>query len=325
MDKIKIEFPSSQVLTASDFDPASYVLTQQLKTTIEVAMVLQQPLLLTGEPGTGKTKLAHRIAHDLHQVDSSFRAEPWVFQTKTTSTAKDLFYQYDALRHFHDANVAKVAAQSAPQIQNYIELQALGAAIAQTNPEEARGYAQGPAQSSVVLIDEIDKAPRDFPNDLLSEIEHFAFHIHEDNNLKLRKASDQRIVMILTSNSEKNLPAAFLRRCIFFHIPFPNEAQLLEIVRSQLGKQSAYADKELINHFQKLRTIARKKPAATAELISWLRILELHHFLDKPVDFDQLSDQQEKILRLSYPILAKDREDLERIERYLLQINENDK
>ncbi|MEM7369209.1 MAG: MoxR family ATPase [Bacteroidota bacterium] len=322
MDKIKIEIPSAQILTAADFDPASYVLTEQLKTTIEVAITLQQPLLLTGEPGTGKTKLAYRIAHDLHESDPTFRAKPWVFQTKTSSTAKDLFYQYDALRHFHDANVAKAAAQSAPQIRNYIELQALGAAIAQTHPAEASGYAQGPAQSSVVLIDEIDKAPRDFPNDLLSEVEHFAFHIHEDHNLQIRKATDQRIIMILTSNSEKNLPAAFLRRCVFFHIPFPGETQLLEIARSQLGEQSRYADKQLINHFQKLRTIARKKTAATAELISWLRILQLHQFLDKPLDFTQLSEQQQKILKLSYPILAKDREDLERIEKHLMQLNQ---
>jgi MoxR-like ATPase len=117
----------------------------------------------------------------------------------------------------------------------------------------------------------------------------------------------------MTSNSEKNLPDAFLRRCVFYHFPFPGKEELFKIVQSHLGEDSEYAkDDELIKHFQKIREILTKKKPAAAELIAWLRILELENLLiDGKVDLDNPTPGQKKILMISYPVLAKTKEDLE--------------
>jgi MoxR-like ATPase len=299
-------------------DPTKYLLTEELKSAVKVAITLGQPLLITGEPGTGKTQLAYKVAYDLSRDNPEFYETPFVFNTKTTSTATDLFYLYDAIRHFHDANIRKTTGEEIPHISNYIKLQALGKAIALSNEKEIerkefiQTSAAGP-KSSVVLIDEIDKAPRDFPNDILDEIEKFQFEIKEAENYKITKGESQRIIVIMTSNSEKNLPDAFLRRCVFYHIPFPGKEELFKIVQSHLGEDSEYAkDDELIKHFQKIREILTKKKPATAELIAWLRILELKNFiLDGKVDFDNLTTKQKKILMISYLVLAKTKEDLE--------------
>jgi MoxR-like ATPase len=299
-------------------DPTKYLLSEELKNAVKVAITLGQPLLVTGEPGTGKTQLAYKVAYDLSRDNPNFYEKPFVFNTKTTSTATDLFYLYDAIRHFHDANIRKTTGEKIPNVSNYIKLQALGKAIALSNEKEIernefiQTSAAGP-KSSVVLIDEIDKAPRDFPNDILDEIEKFQFEIKEAENYKITKGESQRIIVIMTSNSEKNLPDAFLRRCVFYHIPFPGKEELFKIVQSHLGEDSEYAkDDELIKHFQKIREILTKKKPATAELIAWLRILELKNFiLDGKVDFDNLTTEQKKILMISYLVLAKTKEDLE--------------
>lgn len=299
-------------------NPTKYLLTEELKSAVKVAITLGQPLLITGEPGTGKTQLAYKVAYDHSRDNPDFYETPFVFNTKTTSTATDLFYLYDAIRHFHDANIRKSTGEKIPSVSNYIKLQALGEAIALSNEKEIerKEFIQTSAArpiSSVVLIDEIDKAPRDFPNDILDEIEKFQFEIKEAENYKLTKVEDQRIIVIMTSNSEKNLPDAFLRRCVFYHIPFPSKEELFKIVQSHLGEDSKYAkDDELIIHFQKIREILTKKKPATAELIAWLRILELENFLiDGKVDLDNLTPGQKSILMISYSVLAKTREDLE--------------
>lgn len=297
--------------------PENYILNESLAAAVEVAVALGQPLLLTGEPGTGKTQLAHKIAWDLSQEYESFLPEPLIFHTKTSSKSQDLFYNYDALRHFHDANIKKVAGKEAPKTSSYIELRAMGKAIALTNPEEIKtgNYVSEKAiKSSVVLIDEIDKAPRDFPNDILHEIENNSFEIKEANNHTISKGSEERIIVIMTSNSEKNLPEPFLRRCVFYHIPFPNRTQLHNIAVSHLGEDSDYTQEELIHHFQRIRESVKKKKPATAELIAWLRILELNDFLKEGLDLDSLNSRQKNILRLSYSVLAKNKEDLNRIQ-----------
>jgi MoxR-like ATPase len=301
-------------------DPTKYQLTKELKSAAKVAITLGQPLLLTGEPGTGKTQLAYKIAYDLSKNNPDFYEKPFVFNTKTTSTAMDLFYQYDAIRHFHDASVKKEAKGEVPSVLNYITFQALGKAIALSNigkiGEKYRKCLLGSekwdekSKSNVVLIDEIDKAPRDFPNDLLDEIEYFRFRIKEDDNHEIRKGVDKKIIIVITSNSEKNLPDAFLRRCVFYHIPFPGKDDLINIVLSHLGENSKYTDENLIEYFLKIREILTKKKPATAELIAWLRILELESFItDEKINFDNLSEEQKNILKFSYSVLAKNRED----------------
>ena len=318
MTPLKISLPQRSFRKKS-FSPENYVLDESLLAAVQVALTLGQPLLLTGEPGTGKTLLAYRIAHDLSRENPDFLPKPLVFHTKTTSKATDMLYTYDALRHFHDANLSKVRGESAPPTSDYIHLQALGKAIALTD-EQAVASGQfvqsDKTRSAVVLIDEIDKAPRDFPNDILHEIEHYDFEIKEANNLRLAKG-DQQLVVILTSNSEKHLPEAFLRRCVFYHIPFPKKEILVEIVKSQLGEGSVYSHDDLIEHFLLLRSLIKKKKPATAELLAWLRILEVNDFLSDMPNWFQLSDSHKKQLRQSYAVLAKTKDDLVEIEKWL--------
>lgn len=325
MSKINISFPS-QTFNLRELPDSEYVLSKGLADAVQVALALQQPLLITGEPGTGKTRLAYRVARDLAAANAAFLPNPIVYETQTTASAQDLFYFYDALSHFHDANIKGSGKEAAPLISDYIELRGLGKAIALSNPGQAGdGYLQkivendpdvaseiqgNTAKSSVVLIDEIDKAPRDFPNNLLAQLEKYAFKIREDHNKAISIGEGQQIVVILTSNSEKTLPEAFLRRCVFFHIPFPEPDQLLDIVKARIGQASKYSSEVLIAHFMDVRQAVKRKAPATAELIAWLRVLELHQFLDSAVDFEKLTPSQKDILKLSYSVLAKTQEDL---------------
>lgn len=290
-------------------------MSDALRNAVEVAIALEQPLLLTGEPGTGKTRLAFKVAAELAKAGSNFHFadQPLIFNTKTTSTARDLFYTYDALAHFQAANINKAA--SGASTNDFIDLQAFGKAIALTNPtgldtKRFRTDLGKKAQSSVVLIDEIDKAPRDFPNDILAEIERYEFQIKEQDNYAVRRDPQQRVVVIMTSNSEKNLPDAFLRRCVFYHIPFPDQDQLLAIAKTQLGEATKYTDQllnELIEKFNTVRQNAVRKPPATAELIAWLRILEMRDIMQKK------ASEQPAYLRDHLSVLVKTKEDLDAV------------
>lgn len=308
-----------------DLPAAQYQLSEGLRSAVEVAIALGQPLLVTGEPGTGKTQLAYKVAHDLHQqTNGQFRSTPLKFSTKTTASARDLFYYYDALRHFREANLRKESGEL--QVPDFIELRALGEAIACADPEGAGPYRQKDKEgkdqplNSVVLIDEIDKAPRDFPNDLLAELEQFTFNIHEEGNRSLRKPDDAQIVVILTSNSEKTLPEAFLRRCVFYHIPFPDTQLLLEIVKARLGESHPLADEELVVLFEKLRDHATRKKPATAELVAWLHALQLHDGLKDGFDPKKLTPAQRSQLLLSLSVLAKTQDDLKTLSEYISKL-----
>jgi MoxR-like ATPase len=283
-------------------DPAGYVAEPGLRDAVNVALALGQPLLVTGEPGTGKTQLAGSIAHALGL------ARPLVFRAKSTSAARDLFYRYDSLRHFHDAQFRDTAAP----IESYIDCEALGLAILLTLPRAETAsllpvsLRDGGPTRSVVLIDEIDKAPRDLPNDVLDELESMSFTVKETGR-SFRADQRLRPIVVLTSNSEKTLPDAFLRRCVFYHLSFPDHARLAEIVRRRLGNTtlSTQSIDHAIRHFEELRQLGLRKKPSTAELIAWLRVLDAAN-----VDFSSGRASNRDALALTYSILAKSKEDM---------------
>ena len=260
---------------------AAYTADPGLVDAVNVALFLNRPLLLTGEPGTGKTQLAYSVGRELGY-------EVLKFETKSTSTARDLFYVYDTLRRFHDAQL-KIERGST----DYITYTALGTAIIRSRAEaENKKWLpqdfeyRGP-QRSIALIDEIDKASRDFPNDLLNEIEGMYFRVPElgMGNDKIAADEELRPIVIITSNSEKSLPDAFLRRCIFYNIPFPARERLTDIVLAHLGwvrEGKQLWLREALDFFDKLREPNRgldKKPA-TAELLDWLSLLSREQLKD---------------------------------------------
>jgi len=262
-----LKLPSSR--RAAQTDPAGYKPDRGLIDAVNVALLLGQPLLVTGEPGTGKTQLAHSVAWEL-----GFDP-PLMFETKSTHTARDLFYTYDTLSRFHAAQTGEGSNRSL----DYITYNALGIAILRSNEEAdvkqwlPDGFDHGGRRRSVVLIDEVDKAPRDFPNDLLNEVEGMYFKVPELGNAKISATDDMRPILIITSNSEKHLPDAFLRRCIYYNIPFPETQRLADIILTRIGSfDGDMLLKDSLDFFSKLRepnSGLRKRPA-TAELLAWL-------------------------------------------------------
>ena len=187
-----------------------YIPSPALREAVNVALWVGQPLLVTGEPGVGKTTLARAVAHELDL------AGPFEFHTRSTSIGRDLLYRYDAVRHFADI---QRGAPSAADTAEYVVHEALGDAL------------RAKDRRAVVLIDEIDKAPRDFPNDLLNELDRMKHTIAET-----REELEAKLwpVVIVTSNEERALPLPFLRRCVVHHIELPDRKTLCEIVASRL-------------------------------------------------------------------------------------------
>ena len=301
-----------------DEDPEKYLATPELKSAVHVAITLGMPLLLTGPPGSGKSRLAGYLAHRLG------KQKPLVFQAKTTSAAQDLFYRYDALRHLHAVHAhgaMKGSPDDVPRADRFIEFQALGEAIirASSHALQVRLLGEekaGPPRRSVLLIDEIDKAPRDFPNDVLDEIESMSFTVRETGDRipgADAVAPHHRPIVVITSNSEKNLPEPFLRRCAFFYIEPPNAAQLKDIVDARLGRDEAFftpADVKLaIDLFVKVRDQGRlTKPPSTAEFLVWLSMLK-----KSQTPLANLSAPDSDALLITCSILAKSKADRERL------------
>jgi MoxR-like ATPase len=203
--------------------------------------------------------------------------EPLKFETKSISTSGELFYTYDALKHFRDVQTG-VAPDS---VLPYLTYHALGMAILRSRePSEVAAFVppdfEHPGKTrSVVLIDEVDKAPRDFPNDILNELEEGYFRVPELGNAKIEADWDLQPIVIITSNSEKDLPDAFLRRCIYYNIPFPEPTRIEAIVSNHLDLYAAdrraflRSALELFHELRKPSNNLRKKPA-TAELLGWM-------------------------------------------------------
>ena len=227
-----------------------YVASRQLLDSVNVAIALQKPLLIKGEPGTGKTMLAEAVAQSLGK-----RLIVW--NIKSTTKAQDGLYLYDTIQRLYDGQFGE---EGVDDISRYIRLGKLGEAFAAD-------------EQAVLLIDEIDKADLEFPNDLLGELDQMEFYIHETKRTVKAK---HRPIVIITSNAEKELPDAFLRRCIFHYIDFPDEELMEEIVRAHFPQVEETLLREAMAAFYEIRSFrdVRKKPS-TSELIDWIRALQI--------------------------------------------------
>lgn len=298
-------------LMAAVTGPEHYIAHEALMDAINTALALGQPLLVTGEPGCGKTELGDFVAWKLG-LGRAIRQ-----QIKSDMQARDLFYSFDTVARFHDAQIAGHDHSARKDAVRFITYQGLGEAILRaTAPGDPKYQALLPAgfihtaqTRSVVLIDEIDKAPRDVPNDLLAELETPAFRIPELRNKEIKADERYRPIVVITSNSEKALPDAFLRRCVYYDMPFPDQGTLKRIVETRiarLGGGSALADDAIVltTHLREGRSL-RKKPG-TAELLGFVLAL-----LDRGYQPTQRLKDDDRWLTLARITLLKAREDQE--------------
>ena len=228
----------------------TYIASPELMSAVNVARALKKPLLIKGEPGTGKTMLAKAIAESLDM--------PLItWNIKSTTKAQDGLYMYDTIQRLYDGQFGE---EGVDDIRKYIKLGKLGEAFSSD-------------RQVVLLIDEIDKADLEFPNDLLWELDRMEFYIHETKETIRAK---HRPVVIITSNAEKELPDAFLRRCVFHYIAFPDKELMSEIVRTHFDELDDNLLNEALKAFYEIREIrdVKKKPS-TSELIDWIRALQL--------------------------------------------------
>ncbi len=226
----------------------TYLVTPELRDAVNVAVALQKPLLIRGEPGTGKTVLAEAIAENL-----SLPLLTW--NIKSTTKAQEGLYVYDTVQRLNDA---RFGDKDVSDIRPYIKLGSLGQALTAK-------------QRVVLLIDEVDKADMEFPNDLLHELDRMSFSISETGE---SFTAEHRPIMVITSNNEKELPDAFLRRCVFHYIAFPDRDTLSDIVRVHHPDVEDELLKQVLLRFYWLRDLpqVRKRPS-TSELIDWIAAL----------------------------------------------------
>ncbi len=272
----------------------TYVATEDLKVAVNAAVKLRRPLLVKGEPGTGKTVLAHEIAEAI--------GAPLIeWHIKSTTRAVQGLYEYDAVARLRDGQLGD---ERVHDIGNYIKRGKLWDAY--TSP-----------QLPVLLIDEIDKADIEFPNDLLQELDRMEFHVYETGETV--KAVD-RPVVVITSNNEKELPDAFLRRCFFHYIAFPDRATMERIVDVHFPDIQKILVSMALDIFYEVRDVpGLKKKPSTSELLDWLKLL-LHE--DLPLDVLQNRDPTKAIPPL-HGALLKNEADVMLFERLAFMARRN--
>jgi MoxR-like ATPase len=265
---------------------SNYVATDDLKVAVNAAITLRRPLLVKGEPGTGKTVLAHEIA-------GAMGAPLIEWHVKSTTKAHQGLYEYDAVARLRDGQLGDPRVHD---IGNYIRRGKLWEAF--TSPV-----------LPVLLIDEIDKADIEFPNDLLQELDRMEFHVYETGET-VRAA--ERPVVVITSNNEKELPDAFLRRCFFHYIRFPDKETMQQIIDVHFpGIQKMLVAKALEIFYQVRDVPGLKKKPSTSELLDWLKLL-LHE--DMPLEVLQSKDPSKAIPPL-HGALLKNEQDIMLFER----------
>jgi len=265
---------------------ADYVSTEDLTLAVNAAITLQRPLLVKGEPGTGKTMLAVQVAKAL-----GVPLLEW--HIKSTTKAQQGLYEYDAVSRLRDSQLGD---QRVHDIHNYIVKGMLWQAFSQDQPV-------------VLLIDEIDKADIEFPNDLLRELDRMEFYVYETRELVQAK---QRPIVFITSNNEKELPDAFLRRCFFHYIRFPDKETMEKIVAVHFPKLKKALLREAMEVFFELREVpGLKKKPSTSELLDWLKLL-----LAEDISPEALrSNDRKTIIPPLHGALLKNEQDVHLFER----------
>ena len=264
----------------------SYIATDDLSLSVNAAIALERPLLIKGEPGTGKTMLALEVAKslDLPLIE---------WHIKSTTKAQQGLYEYDAVTRLRDSQLGD---ERVKDISNYIQKGKLWEAF--TSEKQA-----------VLLIDEIDKADIEFPNDLLQELDRMEFYVYETK--ETIKATTRPIV-IISSNNEKELPDAFLRRCFFHYISFPDRETMKEIIKVHHPKVKEKLVKEALDIFFDVRKVpGLKKKPSTSELVDWLKLLMAD---DLPDEILKNRDSSKAIPPL-YGALVKNEQDVQLLER----------
>ncbi len=262
-----------------------YLISEELQRIVNAAQLLEKPLLLKGEPGTGKTSLAYELARK-----ENLKLISW--QIKSTTRAQDGLYTYDTVQRLNDSRFGDGEVSN---IGNYIKMGALGQAF----QSEER---------CIVLIDEIDKADVEFPNDLLHELDAMDFVVNETGE---KIQAKYRPLVIITSNAERELPDAFLRRCLFHYIAFPDEEFMRQILDLHFSSLASDLLNTALERFFAIRNIPglRKKPS-TSELIDWIRVL-----LAEKIPAAQLEEIKE------LGVLLKRDTDISKVQRFVQQQN----
>ncbi|MDI3305530.1 MAG: MoxR family ATPase [Acetobacteraceae bacterium] len=264
----------------------TYIASRDLEVAVNAAVALQRPLLVKGEPGTGKTVLAHEVAKAL-----GYPLIEW--HIKSTTKAQQGLYEYDAVSRLRDGQLGDPRVHD---ISNYIVRGKLWDAFDSDQPV-------------VLLIDEIDKADIEFPNDLLLELDRMQFFVYETRQTVVAK---HRPIVIITSNNEKELPDAFLRRCFFHYIRFPDRETMERIVHAHFPNIRQDLAREALNVFFQIRGVQElKKKPATSELLDWLKLLMIE---DLPAEVLRSQDPKVAIPPL-YGALLKNEQDVHLFER----------
>lgn len=272
----------------------SYVATEDLRISVNAAIKLERPILVKGEPGTGKTQLAIEIAEAL-------RKPLFEWHIKSTTKAEQGLYEYDAVSRLRDSQLGD---ERVKDISNYIVRGKVWDAFDSEN-------------KPVLLIDEIDKADIEFPNDLLRELDRMEFYVHETKELVTAK---NRPIIIITSNNEKELPDAFLRRCFFHYIRFPDINTMKEIVDVHYPKIKKMLLKEALDTFYRIRDIQgiKKKPS-TSELLDWIKLLLAE---DVPPEALRNTNKKDSIPPF-YGALIKNEQDVHLFEQLIFMESRN--